>query len=91
MAYEILVQPSAARDLRKLPREIQRRIGRKLDELSYEPRPSDAKILKGNEGFLRVRVGDYRIVYGIRENVLVVLIVRIGHRKDIYRKLGKGQ
>jgi mRNA interferase RelE/StbE len=85
MACEILVQPSASRDLRKLPREIQRRIGRKLDELANEPRPADAKILKGNEGFLRVRVGDYRIVYTIRDKILVVLVVRIGHRKDIYR------
>jgi len=72
MAYAILVQPSAARDLRKLPREIQRRIGRKLD--------------KGNEGFLRVGVGDYRIVSTIREKVLAVLVVRIGRRKDLYRK-----
>jgi mRNA interferase RelE/StbE len=87
MAYEILIQPSAARDLRKHPREIQRRIGRKLDELAKEPRPADAKILKGNGSFLRVRVGEYRIVYTIREKVLVVLVLRIGHRKDIYRKL----
>ena len=87
MTYKIIVQPSAARDLRKLSREIQIRIGRRLDKLANEPHPADAKTLKGNEGFLRVRVGDYRIVYTIREKILVVLVVRIGHRKDIYRKL----
>ncbi|MBI5576435.1 MAG: type II toxin-antitoxin system RelE/ParE family toxin [Deltaproteobacteria bacterium] len=87
MSYEILIQPTAVRDLRKLPREVRKRIGRKLDELANEPRPADAKLLKGNEGFSRVRVGDYRIVYTIREKILVVLVVRIGHRKDIYRNL----
>jgi mRNA interferase RelE/StbE len=86
MAYEIVVQPSAARELRKLPREMRKRIGRKIDELASEPRPPDAKVLQGNEGFLRVRVGDYRIVYTIREKTLIVLIVRIGHRREIYRK-----
>lgn len=86
MAYEIVVQPSAARELRKLPREIRKRIGRKIDELADEPRPPDAKVLQGSEGFLRVRVGDYRIVYTIREKALIVLIVRIGHRREIYRK-----
>lgn len=86
MAYEVVVQPSAARELRKLPREIRKRIGRKIDALANDPRPQDAKVLQGSEGFLRVRVGDYRIVYTIREKTLIVLIVRIGHRREIYRK-----
>ena len=86
MAYEVVVQPSAARELRKLPQEIRKRIGRKIDALSNDPRPADAKVLQGSEGFLRVRVGDYRIVYTIREKTLIVMIVRIGHRREIYRK-----
>lgn len=62
------------------------RIGRKIDELTNEPRPPDAKVLQGAEGFLGVRVGDYRIIYCIREKALIVPVVRIGHRREIYRK-----
>lgn len=86
MAYEVIVQPSAARELRKLPKEVQRRIGKKIDELAENPRPPDAKALAGGQGFLRVRAGEYRIVYTVRDRALIVLVVWIGHRRDIYRK-----
>ena len=87
MAYEVIVQPSAARELRKLPKEIRRRIGKKIDELAENPRPPDAKALAGAEGFLRVRAGEYRIVYTIKDRELIVLVIRIGHRRDVYREL----
>ena len=85
MAYEIILQPSAARELRKLPKEIQKRIGKKIDELANNPRPPDARALTGSEGLLRIRAGDYRIVYTVKDQVLIILVVRIGHRRDIYR------
>ena len=85
MAYEVVVQPSAARELRKLPREIRKRIGRKIDAPANDPRPPDAKVLQESEGFLRVRAGDYRIVYTVRDRLLVVLVIRIGHRREVYR------
>ena len=87
MAYGVILKPSAARELRKLAKPIQRRIGKKIDELAENPRPPDAKSLAGGEGFLRVRAGEYRIVYTVRDRALIVLVVRIGHRRDIYRKL----
>lgn len=87
MAYEVIVQPSAARELRKLPKEVQRRIGKKIDELAGNPRPPDAKALEGGKGFFRVRAGDYRIIYTVKDRALIVLVVRIGHRSDIYRRL----
>lgn len=77
---------SAAKALRKLPREIQIRIGRKFEELAKDPRPPDAKTLAGGEGLLHIRAGDYRIVYTVKDRILVVLIVRIGHRGKICRK-----
>ena len=87
MAYEVVLKPSAARELRKLAKPIQRRIGKKIDELAENPRPPDAKALAGGEGFLRVRAGEYRVVYTVRDRALIVLVVRIGHRRDSYRKL----
>ena len=87
MAYEVVLKPSAARELRKLEKPIQRRIGKKIDELAENPRPPDAKALAGGEGFLRVRSGEYRVVYTVRDRALIVLVVRIGHRRDSYRKL----
>jgi len=85
MPYEVILQSSAARELRKLPNEIQKRIGKKIDELANNPRPPDAKALTGSEGLLRIRAGDYRIVYTVKDQVLIILVVRIGHRRDIYR------
>jgi mRNA interferase RelE/StbE len=80
MAYGVILKPSAARELRKLAKPIQRRIGKKIDELAENPRPPDAKALAGGEGFLRVRAGEYRVVYTVRDRALIVLVVRIGHR-----------
>ena len=85
MPYEVILQPSAARELRKLPKERQKRIGKKIDELTKNPRPPEAKALTGSEGLLRIRAGDYRIVYTVKDQVLIILVVRIGHRRDIYR------
>ena len=86
MAYEIILRPSAARELRKLPKEIRKRIGKKIDELASNPRPPDAKALTGSERFLRVRAGDYRIVYTVKDQTPIIMVVRIGHRREIYRK-----
>jgi mRNA interferase RelE/StbE len=68
-----------------LGREPQERIGRAIDALSTTPRPAGAVKLRGAEGYFRIRVGDYRVVYEIADSVLVVLVVRIGHRREVYR------
>ena len=87
MIYRIEVKRSAAKALKKIPKTDRKRIASKIDSLAENlPNPDTTK-MKGNNPFHKVRVGDYRIVYEIQEDVLLILIVKIGHRKDIYRKL----
>jgi mRNA interferase RelE/StbE len=66
---------------------LQIRLGRRIDSLAENPRPQGIKKLSSEEDKYRLRVGDYRIIYQIREKSLLVLIVRIGHRSDVYRGL----
>ena len=73
------------RQLRKLEPSARRRIQAAIELLRTDPRPGGAKKLVGGEGEWRVRTGDYRIVYEIHDSRLVVLVVALGHRRDIYR------
>lgn len=84
--YRIDVSPSAARQLRKLDPAARRRIQAAVELLATDPRPPGAKKLVGGDGEWRVRTGDYRIVYEIHDQVLLVLVIAIGHRRDIYRR-----
>ena len=86
MSYRIEVAPAAVRQLRKLDHIAQRRIQAAIELLAGEPRPSGAKKLVGGDGEWRVRTGDYRIVYEIHDNVLLVLVIAVGHRRDIYER-----
>lgn len=87
MNYHIEVKRSAAKALKKIPKADQKRIADKIDSLAEDlPNPDTTK-MKGNNPFHRIRVGDYRIIYEIQEDVLLILVVKIGHRKDIYRNL----
>jgi len=83
--YQIVLTPAARRDLRSLPRTILRRVDAKILALGRDPHPQDAKKLRGQEGFLRVRVGDYRIIYQVEDDHLIVVVVRVGHRREVYR------
>jgi mRNA interferase RelE/StbE len=85
MAYEVFISPAARRDLKHIRGPIRRRIGDAIDGLVEEPRPPGHTKLAGEDHLYRIRVGDYRIVYQIEDDRLVVLVVRVGHRKDIYR------
>jgi mRNA interferase RelE/StbE len=87
MTYRIEVKPSAADALEKIPQPHRRRISRKIDQLADNPRPRGAILLEGPSFLYRIRVGDYRIIYQIQEAALVVLVVRIGQRGDVYRHL----
>jgi mRNA interferase RelE/StbE len=72
---------------KKLDGTVRALITKKIDRLAVEPRPSGVKQLQGQtETFYRVRVGDYRVVYQIAEKKLIVLIVRVGNRRDVYKK-----
>ena len=86
MTYRVEVAPAAVRQLRKLDRPAQRRLQAAIELLAVEPRPSAAKKLVGGNGEWRVRTGDYRIVYEIYDNVLLVLVVAVGHRREIYNR-----
>ena len=86
MSYRIEVAPAAVRQLRKLDRVAQRRVQAAIELLASKPRPSGAKKLVGGDGEWRVRTGDYRIVFEIHDSVLLVLVVAVGHRRDIYER-----
>ena len=85
MPYAVEFSPSARREFRKLAREVQRSLRPRLDALATEPRPAGAKKLKGSDDLWRIRVADYRIIYEIRDRILVVLVMRVGHRREVYR------
>lgn len=84
-AHTIEFTPRAEKDFRASPPEIRRRLAPKIDALKQNPRPRGAKSLEGPDGVLRLRVGDYRILYQVQDDRLVVLLVKIGHRREIYR------
>jgi mRNA interferase RelE/StbE len=85
MAYAVEFSPGAEREFRKLAREIQMRLRPRIDALADDPRPAGAKKLKGADDLWRIRAGDYRIVYQIRDRILLVLVVRVAHRREVYR------
>jgi mRNA interferase RelE/StbE len=85
MAYTIEFSRPAEREFVKLAREIRRRLHPRIEALADDPRPAGAKKLKGRDDLWRIRAGDYRIVYEVRDQILVVLIVRIAHRREVYR------
>lgn len=80
MTYQIGLAPSAARQLRKFDPPARRRIQAALELLAAEPRPPSATQLVGGAGEWRVRTGDYRIIYEIQDDILLVLVLRVGHR-----------
>jgi mRNA interferase RelE/StbE len=84
--YRVLVARRAVKVLASLPRREQQRIRAAIDLLSDHPRPPGCVALSGEPNVYRVRVGAYRIVYEILDQILVVQVIRVGHRKDIYRR-----
>jgi mRNA interferase RelE/StbE len=84
MAYSIKLKPSAKRQLTKLHKAIVPRLQAKIDALAENPRPDGCKKLQGFENRYRIRVGEYRVIYEIHDDVLLVLIVKVGPRGDIY-------
>ena len=87
MAWEVSLLPAARRQLARLDPNARRRVGEVIDLLAKEPRPAGVKALKGARGLLRVRSGDFRVVYRVEDRRLLVLVVAIGHRRDVYRSI----
>ncbi|MBA3343421.1 MAG: type II toxin-antitoxin system RelE/ParE family toxin [Gemmatimonadaceae bacterium] len=84
--FEIQIAASAARALRKLDQPTRKRLARQIESLAADPRPHGAKKLAGEPNLYRVRSRDHRIIYTVQDRVLIILVVAIGHRRDIYRR-----
>lgn len=83
--YEVRFAPSVRKQLRKLERSVQQRVLDAISLLAETPRPPAARALVGRSGYLRIRIGDYRVIYTVEDDQLIVLVVIIGHRRDVYR------
>lgn len=85
MSYQIEITPSARRQFKRLPADVQKKIRNKLDALAFDPFAAsmDVKKLAGREGY-RLRVGDYRVIYTLENNLLVIVVLAVGNRREIY-------
>jgi mRNA interferase RelE/StbE len=83
-AYRVLFRKSVQKDLRAIPKRDLRRTLDRIAALATDPRPPGCEKLSGQERY-RIRQGRYRIIYGIQDDELIVWVVKVGHRKDVYR------
>ncbi len=84
-SFEIRFKKSVAKDLRTLPNEDVRRILKRIEALSNDPRPPGSEKLSAHERY-RVRQGVYRVVYEIHDSALVVIVVKVAHRREVYKR-----
>jgi len=84
-AYRVELRPAAAKALRKLDPKVRGRIRGAIALLAQDPRPPAARALQDRPGW-RVRVGDYRIIYTVQDDILLVVVVTLGHRREIYER-----
>ncbi|MGB3757889.1 MAG: type II toxin-antitoxin system RelE/ParE family toxin [Rivularia sp. (in: cyanobacteria)] len=85
MTYSVDFSKIARKQFQKLPLDVQERIQTKINELVIEPRPNGVKKLQGEENSYRIRVGDYRVIYDIFDDTLLVTVIRVKHRSQVYR------
>jgi mRNA interferase RelE/StbE len=85
MKYRIEFSPTAERQFKKLPKEVQARLKHRIDILAENPFPRGVKKLSAEEDLYRLRIGDYRIIYQAQGKALLILILKLGHRKNVYR------
>ena len=86
MSYRVTLAPAAARQLRNHDPQVRRRLQAALELLAIEPRPPAATRLVGGAGEWRVRTGNYRIIYEIKDDELLVLVLQVGHRREVYQR-----
>lgn len=84
-AWRIEFSRAAARQFAALPRKEQERLRARIDRLAENPRPAGVRKLAGEEGLYRLRSGDYRVIYTVQDEVLLVLVLKVGHRREAYR------
>lgn len=87
MIYRIEILPVAKRELASLPVKDRHRVDERIRALAVDPRPPQTKALQGQKGLFRLRVGRYRVIYQVYDEVLLVMVVKVGHRRDVYRNL----
>jgi len=85
MKYRIEFSPSAESQFKRLPQEVQARLKPRIDSLTENSFPRGVKKLSAEENLYRLRIADYRIIYQVQGRVFLILILKIGHRKDVYR------
>jgi mRNA interferase RelE/StbE len=85
-SYRIEWKRSATQELRRLPREMVGRILKAVEQLATDPYPSGVRKLAGSEHTFRIRVGDYRVIYSILASALLIEVIRVGHRRDVYNR-----
>jgi mRNA interferase RelE/StbE len=83
--YRVEVRPAAEKSLRRIDPSMRARIRGAVALLAIDPRPPASRRLRGRDGY-RVRIGDYRILYRIEDDVLVVVVVTVGHRREVYER-----
>jgi mRNA interferase RelE/StbE len=84
-SYRVELSRSATKDLRAIDRKWIPKIVEAIEALESDPRPQGCKKLVGSDHTYRLRVGDYRVVYDIQDDMLIILVVRVRHRRDVYR------
>ncbi len=85
MRYRVLLLRSSERERRKLPSKIRKRVNQALLNLEVDPRPPGCTKLKGYRNRWRIRIGDYRVIYRVKDNEIEVLVLKIAHRREVYR------
>ena len=83
-SYRLVIKPSASKEIEALPKQDRKRVVNKIQGLAEDPRPVGCEKLSGNEQY-RLRQGNYRILYSIEDRILIVMVVKIAHRKEVYR------
>lgn len=85
MSYRVELTARAAKQLEALPQLFRKKVGARIDALAKQPRPSNSKKLTDRDNLYRLRVGDYRVIYQIEDRIVLITVIRIGHRRDLYR------
>lgn len=85
MKYKVIIKRTAQKEIKSLPKSVIKRVVIKIQDLANNPRPSGSKKIVGTNDTWRVRVGNYRIIYDVFDEVLVVEVIAVSHRKDAYK------
>lgn len=83
--YRVRISPDADKQLAKFDNSVRVRVAQKIDALAENPRSPGCKKLRGDDNLWRARVGDYRIVFSIHDDLLLIVVIRIAHRREVYR------